>query len=193
MLIAEASYPFSCTLFHSYSVDILTANRILPENSLPSTSPSVKRDYFCTDTEKKPDSLLGIGFSNNSHFSMTQFLSFTEDFQKKKVWTRQHRTGAYTRKSTFSQVKKGWWPAPITETDHYVDGDDNDSALILQPSTLHYTESAAFTKRIAFGKWVVILHHPYCKSDSVHIILFMSNSVQQFHNYLFGNNPSSFL
>lgn len=57
MYIAETTYIlFNCTHSHFYSVVILTANRILPENSPPSPSLSVKGVYFCTDTEK-PDLL----------------------------------------------------------------------------------------------------------------------------------------
>lgn len=42
--------------------------------------------------------------------------------------------------------------------------------MILLNLNLTYTESAAFTKETAFGKWVVIMH-PNCKSDR--IILFI--------------------
>lgn len=61
--------------------------------------------------------------------------------------------------------------------------------MVLPNLNLTCTESAAFTKETAFGKWVVILH-PNCKSDSIHIILFMSNNMQLFHNSLFRKNPS---
>lgn len=52
MYITETTDSFNCTHSHSYSVHILTANKILLENSPLFPSLSVKRVYFCTDTEK---------------------------------------------------------------------------------------------------------------------------------------------
>lgn len=73
MYIAETTYSLNCTHSHSYSVIILTANRILPENSSPSPSLSVKRVYFCTDTESARLAT-GIEFNKNCHFLRTYFL-----------------------------------------------------------------------------------------------------------------------
>lgn len=72
MYIAESMYSLNCTHSHSYLVNYLTVNRILSENP-PSLFLSVKRVYFCTDTEKA-QLAPGIEFSNNCHFSRTYFL-----------------------------------------------------------------------------------------------------------------------
>lgn len=54
MYIAEPSDSFDCTRSSPYTVDIWTANRILPENSPPSTSPSVKKRLFLHRHRKSP-------------------------------------------------------------------------------------------------------------------------------------------
>lgn len=81
MYITETMDSFNCTHSHSYSVHILTANKILLENSPLFPSLSVKRVYFCTDTEKAWFAT-GTEFSNNCHFSRSYFLWFMEDCQK---------------------------------------------------------------------------------------------------------------
>lgn len=91
---------FDCTRSPPHSVDIWTANRILPEDSPPSTSPSVKKRLFLHRHRKSPTRWWELNSVITAIFQWPNFAHWQRTAEE--VETCQSSAGARLTNSTFT-------------------------------------------------------------------------------------------